>query len=143
MIHVTREGAIVTIALARSEAKNALPIAAWEARIERDPDNMELRLHYGDVLISVGHYQRAVEALEKTQASFPTAGKVYWHLAHAYWHRAMRKDDGARRRSMEKKSYLKARAAFETFLRLAPDDSRASEARYRLKLLREADFGRY
>lgn len=31
MIHLTRDGAIATIALARPEAKNALPIAAWQA----------------------------------------------------------------------------------------------------------------
>ncbi|MET0307917.1 MAG: enoyl-CoA hydratase/isomerase family protein [Sphingomonas sp.] len=31
MIHVSRDGPIATIALARPEAKNALPIAAWEA----------------------------------------------------------------------------------------------------------------
>ncbi|AQR72935.1 enoyl-CoA hydratase/isomerase family protein [Sphingomonas sp. LM7] len=31
MIHVTRDGPVATIALARPEAKNALPIAAWQA----------------------------------------------------------------------------------------------------------------
>jgi len=31
MIHCTRDGAIATIALARPEAKNALPTAAWQA----------------------------------------------------------------------------------------------------------------
>ncbi|WP_448664823.1 enoyl-CoA hydratase/isomerase family protein [Sphingomonas sp. CJ20] len=31
MIHVTRNGAVATLALARTEAKNAMPIAAWEA----------------------------------------------------------------------------------------------------------------
>lgn len=34
MIHVTREGAVATIALARPEAKNALPISAWESIAE-------------------------------------------------------------------------------------------------------------
>ena len=31
MIHLTRDGPVATIALARPEAKNALPIAAWQA----------------------------------------------------------------------------------------------------------------
>ncbi|ATY31227.1 enoyl-CoA hydratase/isomerase family protein [Sphingomonas psychrotolerans] len=31
MIHLTRDGPVATIALARAEAKNALPIAAWQA----------------------------------------------------------------------------------------------------------------
>lgn len=31
MIHLTRDGPVATLALARPEAKNALPIAAWQA----------------------------------------------------------------------------------------------------------------
>lgn len=34
MIHLTRDGAIATLSLARPESKNALPIAAWEAIAE-------------------------------------------------------------------------------------------------------------
>ncbi len=31
MIHLSHDGPVATIALARAEAKNALPTAAWEA----------------------------------------------------------------------------------------------------------------
>ncbi len=129
-----------TAGLASGSLEN---MAAWEARIRSEPENIDLRFSYADTLLSAGQFLRAVELLEQAQARFPAVPRVYWHLAHAYWQRSMHKDDGSHRRSMEKKSYLKARVAFETFLRMAPQDSRAAEARLRLKLLREADFGRY
>ena len=43
---------------------------------------------------------------------------------------------------MEKKAYRKSLAAFETFLALAPNDLRAPKARYRLNLLKQAQYGR-
>ncbi len=115
---------------------------AWAARIQSEPQNVQLRLSFGDALVSTGHYMRAVEILEKTRDEFPSEPRVYWHLAHAYWHQSLHKPDGSRRRSMERGSYRKALAAFETFLRMAPNDPRAPEARYRLRLLKQAQYGR-
>lgn len=120
----------------------ASSIEAWGARIQSEPQNVQLRLSYGDALISTGHYKRAVEILEKTRDEFPSEPRVYWHLAHAYWHQSLHKPDGSRRRSMERGAYRKALAAFETFLRMAPNDPRAPEARYRLRLLKQAQYGR-
>ena len=123
-------------------AAAASSIQTWEARIQSEPQNLQLRFSYGDALIATGHYKRAVEMLEKTRNEFTSEPRVYWHLAHAYWHQSLRKPDGRRRRSMEKGSYLKTLAAFETFLRMAQEDPRAPEARYRLRLLKQAQYGR-
>lgn len=103
---------------------------------------MALRFGYADELISAGRYERAVELLEQTREQFPSEAQVYWHLGHAYWQQSLHKPDGNRRRSMEKKAFLKTLAAFETFLEMAPDDPRAFQARYRLDLLKRAQFGR-
>ncbi len=138
-----------TATTGRSSAKQAsspLPTAAdpggWEVRIRQDPDDIQLRLRYADALLGAGDYRQTVAVLEKAQQRFPLVPRVYWYLAHAYWHQSLHKPDGGRRRSMEKKAYRKSLAAFETFLALAPDDPRAPEARYRLNLLKQAQYGR-
>ena len=138
-----------TATTGRSSAKQAcspLPTAAdpggWEVRIRQDPDDLQLRLRYADALLGAGDYRQTVAVLEKAQQRFPLVPRVYWYLAHAYWHQSLHKPDGGRRRSIEKKAYRKSLAAFETFLALAPDDPRAPEARYRLSLLKQAQYGR-
>ena len=123
-------------------APGGTALSGWEARIHQHPDNPQLRFRYSELLLSAGDYRRAVEVLEKAQRRFPSVARVCWHLAHAYWHQGLHKRDGRRRRSMEKRAYLRTLAAFETFLRLAPDDSRAPEARVRLRLLKKAQKGR-
>ena len=128
------------------QASSPLPTAAdpggWEARIRQDPDDLQLRFRYAEALLSAGDYRQVVEVLEKARQRFPLVPHVYWYLAHAYWHQSLHKPDGGRRRSMEKKAYRKSLAAFETFLALAPNDPRAPEARYRLNLLKQAQYGR-
>ena len=114
----------------------------WEARIRQDPDDPQLRFRYAEASLGAGDYRKAVEVLEKAQQRFPLVPRVYWYLAHGYWHQSLHNPDGRRRRSMENKTYRKSLAAFETFLALAPNDPRAPEARYRLNLLKQAQYGR-
>ena len=114
----------------------------WEARIRQDPDDPQLRFRYAEARLSAGDYWKAVEVLEKAQQRFPLVPRVYWYLAHGYWHQSLHNPDGRRRRSMENKTYRKSLAAFETFLTLAPNDPRAPEARSRLNLLKQAQYGR-
>ena len=114
----------------------------WEARIRQDPDDPQLRFRHAEAQLSAGDYRKAVEVLEEAQQRFPLVPRVYWYLAHGYWHQSLHKPDGGRRRSMENKTYRKSLAAFETFLALAPNDPRAPEARSRLNLLKQAQYGR-
>jgi len=114
----------------------------WEVRIRSEPQNVSLRFSYAEQLINRGSIPQAVELLEQAKEQFPSEPQVYWHLAHAYWQNSLHKPDGSRRRSMEMKSYLKTLAAFETFLEMAPDDPQAYQARYRLDVLKRAQFGR-
>ena len=110
--------------------------------MRQDPDDPQLRFRYAEALLGAGDYQQTVAVLEKAQQRFPLVPRVYWYLAHGYWHQSLHKPDGSRRRSMEKKAYRKSLAAFETFLALAPNDPHAPEARSRLNLLKQAQYGR-
>ncbi|WP_231478072.1 enoyl-CoA hydratase/isomerase family protein [Sphingomonas sp. UNC305MFCol5.2] len=68
MIHCTRDGAIATIALARPEAKNALPTAAWHALAEaaRGVGDARAVILRSDVpgIFSAGADVREFEALQ-------------------------------------------------------------------------------
>ncbi|KRC82829.1 enoyl-CoA hydratase/isomerase family protein [Sphingomonas sp. Root241] len=67
MIHLTRDGPVATIALARPEAKNALPIAAWQAlaAAARDVGDARVVILKSDVpgIFSAGADVREFEAL--------------------------------------------------------------------------------
>ena len=68
MINLTRDGPVATIALARPEAKNALPIAAWQAlaAAARDVGDARAVILKSDVpgIFSAGADVREFEALQ-------------------------------------------------------------------------------
>jgi outer membrane protein assembly factor BamD (BamD/ComL family) len=86
-------------------------------------------------------YPKAVDTLEEALRQHPDEAKLYFQLALAYWYKALQKPDGSRRTTMEKTSYHKAVKAFQTFLERAPNDPLANEARMRLTVLRNAQYG--
>ncbi|GEM_PF-6037652 len=92
-------------------------------------------------LMQAKEYPKAVDTLEEAVKQNPETPQLYFHLALAYWYKALQKPDGTRRSTMEKGSYHKAMKAFETFLEKAPNDPMAAEARMRLTVLRNAQYG--
>ncbi len=75
MITVTREGPIATIALARPDARNALPIAAWDALAEaaREAEGARVVILRSDVpgIFSAGADVREFEQLRTDPALRP------------------------------------------------------------------------
>jgi hypothetical protein len=101
------------------------------------PETLEAFIKSAEALTEKARFYEAVEVLDKAREKYPRAPDVYWHLAHAYWQQALHKRDGQRRASMEAGAYRKSMAAFEVFLKIAPNDPRAPQARYRLESLRK------
>lgn len=99
------------------------------------------RIRSSNELIQKGDYPAAVDALEEALRLYPGQAQVHYYLAFAYWHKAMHKRDGNLRGTMERTSYKKALQEFQTFLEKLPNDPRAPEARMRLELLRQAQYG--
>lgn len=126
---------------AKQQAAPASALSAveqWQERIAKQPDNIGLRFAFADALIEGNLYGRAVQTLEQARKEFPSNAMLYWHLAHAYWQQALHKADGSPRTTMDREPYHKCMAAFETFIKMVPDDPRAPEARLRLDQLRRA-----
>jgi hypothetical protein len=98
-------------------------------------------LHQAADLMQKKDYPKAVDTLEDALRVHPEAASLHFQLALAYWYKALQKPDGTRRTSMEKASYHKAMKSFETFLEKAPNDPLANEARMRLTVLRNAQYG--
>jgi hypothetical protein len=82
-----------------------------------------------------------VKLLEEACKQFPDEMQLHYHLGFAYWYKAAFKPDGTLRKTMERAPYRKARQEFETFLKQAPNDPRAADARVRLDILRRAQYG--
>ncbi len=105
------------------------------------PRNVEAFLHQAADFMQTKEYPKAVDTLEEAVRQYPDAATLYFQLALAYWYKALQKPDGGRRSTMEKGSYHKAIKSFQTFLEKAPNDPLANEARMRLTVLRNAQYG--
>jgi TolA-binding protein len=135
----------------RVEAKNNPPkvtLGAPTATASADSKSSETArldvdtfLHQAADLMQKKDYPKAVDTLEEALRVHPEAANLHFQLALAYWYKALQKPDGTRRTSMEKGSYHKAMKSFETFLEKAPNDPLANEARMRLTVLRNAQYG--
>ncbi len=95
----------------------------------------------GNELIKARDYDGAVKVLEDACKQFPDQAQLQYHLGFAYWYKAAFKKDGTLRKTMERTPYRKAREAFETFVKQAPNDPRVADAKVRLDILRRAQFG--
>jgi outer membrane protein assembly factor BamD (BamD/ComL family) len=108
---------------------------------EGAPRGVDTFLHQAAELMQKKEYPKAVDTLEEAIRVHPEAANLHFQLALAYWYKALQKPDGSRRSTMEKASYHKAIKSFQTFLEKAPNDPLANEARMRLTVLRNAQYG--
>jgi outer membrane protein assembly factor BamD (BamD/ComL family) len=92
-------------------------------------------------LIEARDYDGAIKVLEEAIKQHPAEAVLQYHLGFAYWYKAAFKKDGVLRKTMERSPYRRARQAFETFIKQAPNHPRAADARVRLDILRRAQFG--
>jgi TolA-binding protein len=116
-------------------------VAVSNVEAKTTPRDVNAFLQEAAELMQKKDYAKAVDTLEEAVRVHPEAANLNFQLALAYWYKALQKPDGSRRTTMEKASYHKAIKSFQTFLEKAPNDPLANEARMRLTVLRNAQYG--
>jgi tetratricopeptide (TPR) repeat protein len=94
---------------------------AYERAIELGTDNANVRTDLGTCYRRLGDPQRAVQEYRRAAAGDPTHANSRYNLGVTLWH-DLHDEEGAR-------------AAWEDFLRVAPDDPKAEQARKGLEAL--------